>query len=141
MHSELTSKVTLRKKRAHRVRTKLHGTRHKPRLSVFKSNKHIAAQLIDDDAGVTLAHVSSYGTADNGEKAPKAAKSKKTKEEKPKSRQGKKSKATAEVLGRELAELAHKHQVKEIVFDRGCYKYHGILASFADAVRAAGIQF
>lgn len=123
MHSEITSKAALRIKRAHRVRSKIHGTRHKPRLSVFKSNKHISAQLIDDEAGVTIAHVSTYS------------------KEKRSTPHGKKSKEAAEVLGREIAEQAHKHQIKELVFDRGSYKYHGVLVSLADAVRAAGIHF
>lgn len=122
MHSELTSKSTLRIKRAHRVRAKLHGTRHKPRLSVFKSNKHISAQLIDDETGVTLAHVSTNS------------------KEKRNTENGKKSKASAEALGKQIAELAHNQQIKEVVFDRGSHKYHGVLASLADAVRAAGIH-
>lgn len=122
MHSEIKNKPNLRLKRAQRVRVNLHGSRQKPRLCVFKSNKHLSAQLIDDEAGVTLAHVSTY------------AKAKKN------TPQGKKSKASAEVLGKELAELAHKQQIKEMIFDRGSNKYHGVLASLADAVRAAGIH-
>lgn len=122
MHSEIKNKPQMRLKRAQRVRVKLVGSRHKPRLSMFKSNKHLSAQLIDDEAGTTLAHVSTYAKA---------------KKDTP---QGKKSKAAAEALGKEMAELAHKHQIKEVIFDRGCNKYHGVLASFADAVRAAGIH-
>ncbi len=137
MHNELTSKSAQRIKRAQRVRVRLHGTRHKPRLSVFKSNKHISAQLIDDEAGVTLAHVSTY--AKKGSTKPTAGKKAKPAKEHD-AALAKKSKASAEALGREIAELAQKQQIKEMIFDRGCRKYHGILASLADAVRAAGIH-
>lgn len=121
MHSELVSKIALRHKRAQRVRSKLHGTRIKPRLSVFKSNKHLAVQLIDDDAGITLAAVSTYSKDKKGGEL------------------NGKSKGAAERLGQEIAEKAKEQQIKEVLFDRGSYKYHGLLAVLADAVRGAGI--
>jgi large subunit ribosomal protein L18 len=123
MHSEKLRKACLRVKRAQRVRNRLHGTRLKPRLSIFKSNKHLAVQLIDDDAGITLAAASTYAGAKD-----KAAGVEK------------KSKATAERLGQEIAAQAQAQQIKGVVFDRGRYKYHGLLAALADAVRAAGIH-
>lgn len=122
MHSEITRKERQRHRRALRVRSKLHGTIVKPRLSVFKSNKHLAVQLIDDDAGVTLASASTYAKDKRG------------------TEYGSRSKVAAEKLGEEIAALAKEHQIKDVVFDRGPYKYHGVLATLADAVRAAGIH-
>lgn len=110
-------------KRALRVRKKLHGTSLKPRLCVVKSNKHLHAQLIDDDAGHTLGSVATY------------SKELRTTEF------NKKSKDSARKLGELMGEIAGTLGVKEIVFDRGPFKYHGILAHFADAVRASGVQF
>ena len=123
MHSEQQKKWELRKKRAFRVRNRIRGTRVKPRLSVFKSNKHVAVQLIDDEGGVTLACASTYSKEKRGTSL------------------GTKSKEAAAHMGKEIAALAKGLEVKELVFDRGCYKYHGMLASLADALRAEGMQF
>ena len=113
----------LRKNRALRVRKKLHGTAQKPRLCVLKTNKHIQVQLIDDDNHITLCSTGTH-----------------TKEFK-NSEFARKNKASAAKIGEKIAELAQQKNIKEIVFDRGPFKYHGILAALADAVRSAGVNF
>lgn len=113
----------LRTKRTWRVRKKLHGTAARPRLCVVKSNKHIQAQLIDDEAGETLAAIST------------CAKEFKNTEF------NKKGKASGRKLGERIAEIAKEKNIKEVIFDRGPFKYHGILAELADAARSAGLQF
>lgn len=113
----------LRKNRALRVRKKLHGTALKPRLCVLKTNKHIQVQLIDDDNHITLC---STGTHAKEFKNSEFAR---------------KNKASAAKIGEKIAELAQQKNIKEIVFDRGPFKYHGILAALADAVRNAGVNF
>lgn len=106
-----------------RVRKALRGTALKPRLSIVKSNRHIEAQLIDDEKGLTLASTSTKQKAfRDGE-------------------YNRKSKESAKQLGQTLAEDAMKLNIKEVVFDRGSHKYHGILAEFADAARGAGLKF
>jgi len=107
---------SIRAKRTMRVRKKLQGTSTKPRLCVVKSNKHIQVQLIDDDAGKTLGMAATF-----------------CKEFR--------NKASAAKLGQIIAEIAKKNDVNEVVFDRGPFKYHGILAALADSARAAGLQF
>jgi large subunit ribosomal protein L18 len=109
-----------RKARIMRVRKKVRGTTDKPRLMISKTNQHIYAQLIDDQKGLTLAGV---GTM--------------TKEYK---KEGK-SKEAAEKIGTQIAQMAKKLNVNAIVFDRGRYKFHGIVAQLANAAREAGLQF
>lgn len=110
-------------KRALRVRKRLRGTSEKPRLCVVKSNKHIQVQLIDDENGRTLGHASTFSKENRG------------------TEQAKKNKASAKVLGETIANIAKAQNIKEVVFDRGPFKYHGILAELADAARSAGLQF
>lgn len=112
-----------RKRRVMRVRKHMRGTNVKPRMSVFKSNKHIFVQLIDDEHGQTLG---SIGTGSKEFQGTDFAA---------------KCKASAKKLGERIAEIAKKKNIKEVVFDRGAYKYHGILAELADAARAGGLQF
>jgi large subunit ribosomal protein L18 len=123
MINDLKKRNIRRKRRVMRVRKQVRGTAEKPRLSVFKSNKHIFAQLIDDEKGVTLA---SAGTV--------------TKEFKEKNL-GQKSKDAAHLVGVKLAEAAKQMNVSSAVFDRGFNKYHGLLASVANAARETGLQF
>jgi len=113
----------LRSKRALRVRKHLRGTSTKPRLCVVKSNCHIQAQLIDDESGQTLAGISTFA------------------KEFRQTEFNKKNKASARKLGEHIAEIAKSKNIKEVVFDRGPFKYHGILAELADAARAGGLQF
>lgn len=113
----------LRDRRAIRVRKHLRGTSTKPRLCVIKSNSHIQAQLIDDENGKTLGGVATFA------------------KEMRNTEFGKKNKASARKLGEQIAEIAKSKNIKEVVFDRGPFKYHGILAELADAARAGGLQF
>jgi large subunit ribosomal protein L18 len=123
MRSQTIKKQEIRHKRALRVRKKLRGTSAKPRLSVFKSNKHIQVQLIDDEQGLTLGTVSTFSKEIRNTDFSK------------------KNKASAAKLGEIIADIAKKHSITEVVFDRGQFKYHGILAALADSARAAGLQF
>ena len=114
------SKAISRKKRAVRVRKGLRGTAKKPRLCVVKSNKHIQAQLIDDEKGVTLVGIGSTSKEMAG---------------------AKKSKETARKIGERMAALAKEKNVEAVVFDRGPNKYHGLLAELAEGARSGGLQF
>lgn len=123
MLNELQNRNTKRKRRSLRVRKQVRGSSNKPRLSVFKSLKHIGAQLIDDEKGITLASASTYT---------------------PFLRQknlGKKSKQAAREVGILLAEVAKQKNIQCVVFDRGHHKYHGLLAELAEAARQSGLQF
>ena len=110
-------------RRAQRNRTRLRKLAgERMRLSVFRSNKHIAAQIIDDSKGVTLAAASSLEKADG-------ASAKGT------------DKAAAEAVGKRLAERAAAAGVTDVVFDRGGYLFHGRVKALADAAREAGLNF
>ncbi len=111
------------KKRATRVRFKLRGTTERPRLSVFRSNKNIFAQIVDDSKGVTLTAAS---TLDKGFR---------TKQGDPF------TKATARDVGKRIAERAQEMQIKKVVFDRGPYLFHGKVKALADGAREAGLDF
>ena len=108
-----------RVRRRHHVRGKIVGTAERPRLSVFRSSKHIYAQLIDDLQGVTLAAASSRGkeAAYGGNK-----------------------KAAADI-GKKLAQAAKEKGINKVAFDRGHYRYHGRIKALADAAREGGLQF
>jgi large subunit ribosomal protein L18 len=123
MINDLKKRNARRRRRVLRVRKHVRGTAEKPRLSVFKSNKHVFAQLIDDEKGVTLA---SAGTM--------------MKEFREKNL-GQKGKDAAHLVGVKLAEAAKQMNVLSAVFDRGFNKYHGLLASVANAAREKGLQF
>lgn len=123
MINETKKTHILREKRALRVRKHLRGTSVKPRLCVFKSNCHIQAQLIDDEAGKTIGGISTYAKEFRNTEF------------------NKKNKASARKLGEHIAEIAKSKNIKEIVFDRGSHKYHGVLAELADAARAGGLKF
>ncbi len=109
-----------RLRRHRRVRAKLHGTAERPRLVVFRSNRGIEAQLVDDDAGKTIASASHLALA-------KSFKGDKT--------------AQAEAVGKALAAAAKKAGVDRCVFDRGGYLYHGRVKALADGAREGGLEF
>jgi large subunit ribosomal protein L18 len=109
-----------RLRRHRRVRAKVHGTAERPRLVVFRSNRGIEAQLVDDDAGKTLASASHLALA-------KSFKGDKTKQ--------------AEEVGKALATAAKKAGVDKCVFDRGGYLYHGRVKALADGAREGGLEF
>ena len=111
------SKVRRRKTIRHRIRKKVRGTAARPRLSIFRSNKEIYAQLIDDVNGVTIAAVSSRDI--------KAS----TKQE------------AAAAVGKAIAEKGTGAGVKTVAFDRNGYLYHGRVKTLADAAREAGLKF
>ncbi|MGZ4674424.1 MAG: 50S ribosomal protein L18 [Ilumatobacteraceae bacterium] len=108
--------------RHRRVRKKIHGTAARPRLAVFRSNKHLSLQVIDDDAGRTLA------AASTAEAELRAGGSGATV-------------AAATRLGQVLAERAKAAGVDQVVFDRGGFLYHGRVAAVAAAAREAGLEF
>jgi large subunit ribosomal protein L18 len=111
----------LRQRRHDRVRKKVHGTPERPRLAVYRSNRHIIAQVIDDVAGVTIAAASTV-------EAPLRARS------------GGNVEAAREV-GKLVADRAKQKGVETVVFDRGASRYHGRVAALADAAREAGLEF
>lgn len=113
-----TRKVLRRQKIKNSIRTHLSGTSAKPRLSVFRSNKAIYAQIIDDVAGRTIASASSRNIT---EKMPKTESSNK--------------------VGKELAEKALAAGVSEVVFDRNGYLYHGRVKKLAEGAREGGLKF
>ena len=115
-------KQEARTRRHFRVRKKVAGSAERPRLAVFRSNKHISAQVIDDRSGRTLAAASTV------EKALREA-------------GGTGNKAAAATVGRLVAERARAAGVTSVVFDRGGFQYHGRVAAVADAAREAGLEF
>lgn len=102
-----------------KVRAKISGTEKRPRLSVFRSNMRIYAQLIDDEKGKTLASASSL--------SKKTQKISKMEE--------------AKTVGQEIAKKALGKKIKKIVFDKSGYKYHGRIKALADAAREGGLEF
>ncbi len=114
-------KLQSRRRRHFRVRKRVAGTSTRPRLAVFRSAKHISAQVIDDVTGKTLAAAS-------------------TTEKSLRSTSGG-NKSAAETVGKLLAERAKAAGVTTVVFDRGGFLYHGRVASLADAARAEGLEF
>ncbi len=123
MNKIIKKKRLIRQKRAWRVRGKLRGTAERPRLSVFKSLRHLQVQLIDDEAGQTIAGIST------------SAKRFKDTEF------NHKSKEAAAALGDYIGQVAKEKNVGEVIFDRGRFKYHGVIAALADAARATGLKF
>ncbi|MEF9496701.1 50S ribosomal protein L18 [Chlamydia sp. 04-14] len=123
MENSLFKKSEKKVRRALRVRKVLRGSSLKPRLSVVKTNKHIYVQLIDDSIGKTLASVSTMA------KSSKA------------SGLIKKNQDVAKTLGTKIAEIGKSLQVDRVVFDRGPFKYHGVIAMVADGAREGGLQF
>jgi large subunit ribosomal protein L18 len=110
-------------RRKNRVRKKLRGDAEQPRLSIFRSNKHLYCQLIDDQRGATLASASTRDTdlvknVRNGGNCE-----------------------AAKLIGQAIAERAKKAGIARVRFDRGCYKYHGRVAELAKAAREGGLQF
>ncbi|MFK7808763.1 MAG: 50S ribosomal protein L18 [Saprospiraceae bacterium] len=114
------NKSARRKKIQLRIRKKINGTADLPRLSVFRSNKEIYAQLIDDNEGVTLVSASSR--------------------EDDISKSGNKTEQ-AKVVGKNLAEKAKAENIANVVFDRSGYLYHGRVKALAEGAREAGLQF
>ncbi|HPH85487.1 MAG TPA: 50S ribosomal protein L18 [Ferruginibacter sp.] len=115
------NKSSARQKIRYRIRKKISGTSATPRLTVFRSNSDIYAQLIDDSNGTTIAAASSRQKDITAQKAPKIAK----------------SKMVGEAIARKAVELG----VKKVVFDRSGYIYHGRVKAVAEGAREAGLDF
>jgi len=113
MKTKTQLKQSRRARRKVRVRAKISGTGDRPRLAVFKSNKYISAQLIDDEKGVTLAAATSRGVKGDG----------------------------AVEVGKDIAVLAQEKKIKNAVFDRGGYIFTGRVKKLAEAAREAGLKF
>lgn len=114
---KLNVKSDQRKTRHARIRAKISGTTEKPRLSIFKSNRHMYAQLIDDATGATIIGISS-------EKA-----------------EGKNMTEKSKELGKMIAKEALAKKISKIAFDRGGFKYTGKIKLFADSAREGGLKF
>lgn len=112
------TKTNRRKQRHRRVRGRVSGSPERPRLSVYRSNRHMYAQVINDKAGETLAAASSLAMDVDGSLQEKA-----------------------EAVGEAIAERAGDADIKEVVFDRGGYDYSGRVAALADAARDNGLDF
>ena len=116
-------KLSPRAQRAARIRKKMAGTAERPRLSVYKSNKHIYAQVIDDSRGVTLAAASTLSKELDGQLADKDKSD------------------VAKLVGKLVAEKARAANINKVVFDRNGFPFHGRVAAVADAAREAGLEF
>lgn len=117
----MLEKKKKRYQRHKKIRAKISGTSQKPRLGVFKSAKHIYAQLIDDEKGKVLASASDLSLPKSAGKEKKTEKSRE--------------------VGKLIAKKAADKKVKEVVFDRGGYKYHGRVKSLAEGAREEGLKF
>jgi large subunit ribosomal protein L18 len=115
------TRIQLRRRRHVRVRQKVAGTSERPRLVVFRSLKHIYAQLVNDDLGVTLLGVS------DGSEGVEAGGTGKT--------------ARGKAVGKRLAEKAKAAGITKVVFDRAGYRYHGRVKAVADGAREGGLEF
>jgi large subunit ribosomal protein L18 len=118
-----TNRKAIRTHVRRRIRKKLRGTAERPRLSVYFSGRHVYAQVVDDDAGRTLAAASTAETKLTG-KSKVAA-----------------NRANAEVIGKAIAERAKAKKLENVVFDRGGFLYHGKVKALADAAREGGLKF
>jgi large subunit ribosomal protein L18 len=114
-------KIAKRQTRKRRVRAKVSGTAKRPRFSVYRSNKSVYAQLINDEKQATVASFSS-------KKLSKAEKEKKSKTE------------IAHLVGEKLAEIAKKAKISSVVFDRSGYRYHGRVKALAEGARKGGLK-
>jgi large subunit ribosomal protein L18 len=119
----MAMRIVGRERRKLRIRRKISGTPQQPRLTVFRSSKHIYAQVVDDVAGKTLAHASTLT------KTLKSGLGEATKTD------------AAKAVGHAIAELLKKQGVSRVVFDRNGYLYHGRVRALADAAREAGLKF
>ena len=117
---KLNHRVAMRLKRKARVRKNVSGTGARPRLSVFRSNSHIYAQIIDDGAGCTLASASTLKMDIDGHKSNIAA---------------------ATEVGKAIATAAKEAGISAVLFDRNGYKYHGRVKALAEAAREGGLDF
>jgi large subunit ribosomal protein L18 len=117
MANKVAKKNSLRLRRKLRIRSKVSGTADRPRLSVFRSAKHITAQIVDDVTGKTLVFVNSYENV------------------------GRANKDVCTKIGSELAAKCKAANITAVVFDKNGYRYHGRIAALAAAAREGGLDF
>ena len=117
----MKTKEQQRIKRKKRIRKNMHGTAERPRLTVFRSTKHIYAQVVDDLAGATLAAASTVSKDVRGEKRTKVE--------------------DAKAVGKAIAEACKGKGIEKVVFDRNGFLYHGRVKALADAAREGGLNF
>ena len=118
-----TKKRLRREKIRRRIRATVRGTAERPRLGVYKSNKNVYSQLIDDVLGKTLVSVSTQ-TEEIADKV-----------------EGKFKIESAEIVGKQLAAIAEEKGINKVVFDRSGYKYHGVIKALAEGAREGGLDF
>ena len=116
--ADLQKKLLNRRLRKNRVRARVNGTADRPRLTVFISNKHVSAQIIDDTKGITIVSATTVGTKLAGSMTELAAK-----------------------VGSDIAKKAKKAKINAVVFDRNGRRYAGRLSALADAARKEGLEF
>jgi large subunit ribosomal protein L18 len=121
------SKDAVRRRVHTRIRKKLQGSDERPRLNIYRSLNHIYAQVIDDGSGVTLVSASTA----SGSKEAKSKSKKRTGG----------NLASAKEIGKVIAQRAQEKGIKQVVFDRGGYLYHGRIKALAEAAREAGLEF
>ena len=121
MANKINSRLSGRLRRKVRVRKHVQGTALRPRLNVFRSAKHIYAQIIDDESGTTLAAASTLGKSGVGTQGDKSA--------------------HAKQVGLAVAQACKEHQIVAVVFDRNGYRYHGRVRAVAEAAREGGLKF
>ncbi len=119
----MAMRIVGRERRKLRIRRKISGTAEQPRLTVFRSSKHIYAQVVDDVTGKTLAHASTLT------KTVKGSTGEATKTD------------AAKLVGHAIADALKQKGIKQVVFDRNGYLYHGRIRALADAAREAGLKF
>jgi large subunit ribosomal protein L18 len=120
--ARLLSRNAVRKRIHLRIRKKIRGTGARPRLNIFRSLKHIFAQIVDDDKGITVVSASSLDKEIRGTKSGGSV-------------------AGAKLVGAEIAKRAKVQGIERVVYDRGGYRYHGRVKVLADAAREAGLKF
>jgi large subunit ribosomal protein L18 len=119
----MAMRIVGRERRKLRIRRKISGTSAQPRLTVFRSSKHIYAQVVDDVVGKTLAHASTLSKTVKGN----VGEANKT--------------DAAKLVGHAIADILKKQGIQHVVFDRNGYLYHGRVRALADAAREAGLKF
>lgn len=117
MSNQSAKKVQLRLRRKLRIRKKVAGTAERPRLTIFRSARHITAQVIDDLSGKTLVAIHSYEA------------------------KGRANKDVCSKLGKELATKCKAAKIEKVVFDKNGFRYHGRIQALADGAREGGLQF
>lgn len=124
MRDKTVVKREIRERRKKHIRKKVNGTAEKPRMVLFRSSKHIYAQLVDDQAHRTLLSTSSLAKTVREVVKPKTTK-----------------KEMAKLVGKDMATKAIEMKIQQVVFDRGGYLYHGRVKSLADGAREGGLKF